>query len=648
MSMPDPSRPGPGHQTRDPDRPGLQTRGKNNRKVLEKAGLIPTQRRTHAEVEASKADAQAKDAAAAQEQQDKLLRLAQIEDDLAMQDQVSSPAGGRKAVQRRKQATASSREFHPEEDNDDDSVVSQEYQPDSDNSNNESGNEGDENDARPKKIVRRDDVEGFRKTKDKAGDRAKSAPTNTADKKRKGAQERDIPAKKAKSSKKGGLVPSAVRSRATSSASSNFAMGEVDDEDSLVKYGGPAMDDDKNEEVEAPRQQKKGLPKSEYLAIAPAKPLTATAIRGGSRKWTLNHLAPGTADLFSRHLVPLAREEVATKPAWKRLSVLDVQNLVDIVYGEGQHAVTEKSAWYGLIGYRISDWQGGFASLAKIAVHTMMTPPLSKDEQDVRNASLVDDSALDKDATGTAGEEAADGDVDETPPFDFTTKAGRAEFVAWALQKHMKHGKETGTQAFQWRMWNDGLKRSGFMMSYPIVYTFSHHLQTLREVPDQYPSSGFNRPPYGALIYSSQAVQRELEFWASGDYVAPDPKDKDKQFSSDNWGDYRTKVNGIVTEHRRASKYLGPLEKWGEDKWNELYVEAEKHLDARQKGRKGRRGHSRCLGQCLERKMDVSYERRKTSCPPLNGYCGNHAFSFPYFENSWAENDPKPTLKHKN
>jgi hypothetical protein len=183
-----------------------------------------------------------------------------------------------------------------------------------------------------------------------------------------------VPGPKSKKGKKlkGGLAPAQPRSRAASSASSNFDMRGVEDEDEdeqLVKTGGPALDDDENEQVEKPSKQKKGKPKTdvrtsarhrlctdlhlEQLTLSVAKSLTAKEIRGGAAKWGAIHLPRGSQHDFSRVLVPLGLDIVGTRnPFYGNLPVFEVQGLVDEVYpGEDgeEYRVAEKSAFYGLV-----------------------------------------------------------------------------------------------------------------------------------------------------------------------------------------------------------------------------------------------------------------------------------------------------------
>ena len=126
----------------------------------------------------------------------------------------------------------------------------------------------------------------------------------------------------------------------------------------------------------------------------------------------------------------------------------------------------------------------------------------------------------------------------------------------------------------------------GFMMSYPILRTFTHHLAVMRDIPDKYKTPA-NLRPYGALIMAAQAVStlpkwpllaahshqvhRELTFWTTGERILPDDKKKCR-FSNENWGDKQVYEGDVVKDLRSAGRFLKPLQKWGEERWEELYV----------------------------------------------------------------------------
>ena len=76
---------------------------------------------------------------------------------------------------------------------------------------------------------------------------------------------------------------------------------------------------------------------------------TGRELRDGADKWTLKHLPPGTAARYTNEVVPLLKEIMGTKEPWKVVTVSEVQEAVDRVFGKGQYPVAYKSAWYGLV-----------------------------------------------------------------------------------------------------------------------------------------------------------------------------------------------------------------------------------------------------------------------------------------------------------
>ena len=77
--------------------------------------------------------------------------------------------------------------------------------------------------------------------------------------------------------------------------------------------------------------------------------MTRKEIRGGSAKWTLKHLPAGTSSEFTDEAVPLARELAGTLLPWMGLTIKQIQDIVDKVYGKGKYQVTHESAWVGLV-----------------------------------------------------------------------------------------------------------------------------------------------------------------------------------------------------------------------------------------------------------------------------------------------------------
>ncbi|KAJ7367075.1 hypothetical protein DFH08DRAFT_929746 [Mycena albidolilacea] len=122
------------------------------------------------------------------------------------------------------------------------------------------------------------------------------------------------------------------------------------------------------------------------------------------------------------------------------------------------------------------------------------------------------------------------------------------------------------------RTYGDGTNKEGFFLSYNILYTFAHHLNELDTIPAKYERSMAR--PVGALLLAVQAVERNLGFWKTGQYVVP--KGSDWFFSCDNWSDIRQTDpktgNTLIT--RRATKYLSTIEKWTAERWDQQLDEA--------------------------------------------------------------------------
>ena len=77
---------------------------------------------------------------------------------------------------------------------------------------------------------------------------------------------------------------------------------------------------------------------------------TKKEARNGNLKWRLAHLPPGTDIMFTNHVVPLSKARAGEQVhAWSELSVQQIQDIIDEVYGEGTHTVACNDAWSGLV-----------------------------------------------------------------------------------------------------------------------------------------------------------------------------------------------------------------------------------------------------------------------------------------------------------
>lgn len=72
--------------------------------------------------------------------------------------------------------------------------------------------------------------------------------------------------------------------------------------------------------------------------------------RNGADHWSIKHLPEGAdPTLFSDEVVPLARELAGTIAPWTALSPVQIQGIVDRVYGVNKFEVTLGDVWCGLV-----------------------------------------------------------------------------------------------------------------------------------------------------------------------------------------------------------------------------------------------------------------------------------------------------------
>ncbi|KAJ7930654.1 hypothetical protein B0H13DRAFT_1858467 [Mycena leptocephala] len=434
------------------------------------------------------------------------------------------------------------------------------------------------------KTASRADVIASRTTQDSTGTPAVDVPS-TGHKRKAAEGSKANAAKKAKKDakvkpkKKSGLDIRGSKSQAKDAAS-------APEDDSMVAPRGPALDDNEEEQVERPQKgkKKKGIPTAPPIHIKPIAPkkVTGKAARGGDSKWTLKHLPDNTADKFTYDVVPLAREQVGagTLSPWSGLTVAQIQVIIDKVYGADKYTVVPGDVWCGLIGYRLHDWHGGFATHSQKGIKIYLDGDDGEDEEEYEEGP-VDNIPTD----GTV--------PDPTPPagagptvskFDLKTPAGIAEFMEWSLELH----KESGTMPFHWKQWGDGIDKQGLFQSDMILYVFAYHLSSLDTIPAKYPR--LTAPPVAALLLAVQAVQRELQFWRTGVYNNPQPTTRANWFSSEHWDDH-TIANPNPAGRKtklvcRATKYLATVMKWDTAHWDDLekagreYIEPPSHRRA--------------------------------------------------------------------
>ena len=79
--------------------------------------------------------------------------------------------------------------------------------------------------------------------------------------------------------------------------------------------------------------------------------MTRKQARGGDARWKLGHLPPGTDKKFTDSVVPLAKLKAGTLAPWAGLDHEQVQNIVDVVFGQGSFIVEDGDVWCGLVSF---------------------------------------------------------------------------------------------------------------------------------------------------------------------------------------------------------------------------------------------------------------------------------------------------------
>ncbi|KAJ7312722.1 hypothetical protein DFH08DRAFT_1087533 [Mycena albidolilacea] len=304
--------------------------------------------------------------------------------------------------------------------------------------------------------------------------------------------------------------------------------------------------DDARERLEGPGPGEDGTIKATTPALVK---------RTTKNKYKDSDLPSEAFPQFKGDVVPLARELAGTLEPWLFLNVAQVQAIVDRVFGPGKYLVEKNGPWFGLVTYRLTDWRSGFALQAQKAMDYLV-----KDAKECATVQNTPDSIEMED------------EEPDSKPFDFANAKGIAEFCEFALTEHKPGNKKKSTMAFHWRTYGDGTNKEGFFLSYNILYTFAHHLNELDNIPVKYERSMAR--PVGALLLAVQAVERNLGFWKTGQYVVP--KGSDWFFSCDNWSDIRQTDpktgNTLITRH--ATKYLSTIKKWTAERWDQQLDEA--------------------------------------------------------------------------
>ncbi|KAJ7454255.1 hypothetical protein FB451DRAFT_663044 [Mycena latifolia] len=209
--------------------------------------------------------------------------------------------------------------------------------------------------------------------------------------------------------------------------------------------------------------------------------------------------------------------------------------------------------------------------------------PVTDDGDAAAATATTEDTAdapdITKDTTPAPAAENA-GDIAPPKTFALDTPSGMAAYAAYVLEPHAK----SGTMPFHWGTWGDGKKKSGFLQSDLILYTFAYHLTTLATIPGGFPR--LSARPIGALLLSAQAVQRALQLWQTGVYV--NSHKTANHFSSDNWGDMvQTTGPKKGKLFRRATKFVASVKEWEESVWDDLIAAASPFAEVPRKSRSG-------------------------------------------------------------
>ncbi|KAJ6631377.1 hypothetical protein B0H10DRAFT_1938273 [Mycena sp. CBHHK59/15] len=511
--------------------PGLKTRTKNkDTRPGVNAGVDKKYRRTAAQMQQACQDETTAKARATLEQRKALKRIAAIEDkqqqvDIAYAETANQPADHplkpstpEAATEIEKEEGASGAGADSGSGND-----SEPYERDGDESSEESDSDADESDEdnvpkkkKKKPATTRADITASRTTQDSTGTPA-VPPTENNAKKRKAKDDKASKTKKRSKSdkakkKKSGLVESkALRNRGAPVAS-----GTEPEDESMVAPGGPALDDDAEEHVEAEDgQEEKGNPhrrKPRFSDRIGSADAPTRALHNGAAKWTLRDLPHGTSTEFTEEVVPLARELVGTLHPWAGLTVKQIQEIIDRVYGAGKHLVTADSAWVGLV-HRLSleRLALGIAMQATKAIQTLIDMYEDEDAESGPESEEVTAAILPVDDEGPVP---AANPVPKVLKFTFDTPEGIAAFVEWALQPH----DESGTMAFHWKTWGNGIDKK---------------------------------------------IERALQFWKTGEYM--NPQKPSSHFSVNNWGDTTIRI------HNRDKQVKGKwYDQWDQARWDEL------------------------------------------------------------------------------
>ncbi|KAF9553010.1 hypothetical protein CPC08DRAFT_767856 [Agrocybe pediades] len=354
--------------------------------------------------------------------------------------------------------------------------------------------------------------------------------------------------------------PSVFKPRPTAPSSSKEDINDATN-DSMVREGGGFIPDGETDDVESKSMvQMTKNSKKKFISMpikisdtrSAGERMTKKAQRGGKDKWTLDHLPPGTTDVFTDTLIPIARLKAGTQDPWIGLSVAQVQSMVGLIFEGESYKVNNGDAWTDLVAYHLSNWCTKFASKAADAVQALVRA----------NTSILDDGAKDK--------------VRDLVDF-YLTKRGTPPLAPFLFKVWEEDGN-TGK-----------LKRKGRFQSDLVIYTLAHaHFIEYDPIPDP-DELDEDSLPCGALVMAVQAVEHALKFWVTGEYV-PDGRAK---FCAEDYGDRivrKKNATGKLVDVKilGSGLYLPAAKALPRSQWREIFEEVGEVLESSNRRKKGR------------------------------------------------------------
>ncbi|KAJ7883390.1 hypothetical protein B0H13DRAFT_2278138 [Mycena leptocephala] len=335
------------------------------------------------------------------------------------------------------------------------------------------------------------------------------------------------------------------------------------------------------------------------IAIQPGAP-TQKQLRGGSAKWTLKDLPSSTSSQFPDEVVPLARELAGSQQLepWTKLTVKQVQDIINKVYGKGEYIVEASGPWMGLIGYRLNDWRNSIGAQHHKAVQGLIDAYKSNDEEDTDEDDTNKDGSNENPALQSTQTQiprpAMPPPPKQLPLRRFASSSSTLVKVSGPSSSSPTSPMPTPGLAFHWKTWGNGVNKKGLLQSYFILHAFAYHLVCLEGVPGGY--RRLESPPESALLLAEQAVRHDLKYWRTGEYINLN-KTSD-YFSVENCGDIIETVQTAQGKKkkltRRATKFQSAVRKWDKSRWKEVTEGAKEFMErpSRKRGQTASRSGS--------------------------------------------------------